>query len=291
VRGRPHPRYLDATSSSFPDHVRRHEYALGGIDYGPVGINEDSYICPVAAGFVIGTHDHAPSAGMFLTIAHGLGWKTQYAHLQARFVGFRDRVERRDIVAVMGASGQGATRGGVGVARHLHLTLWGPAWSPLFAGASRQDHAKSPSGWRYVLDPEEFSLGGRNTYLPYSRAEDAPVHDTAFAAVHEEAVRVADDLLDRMRDMDAIRVKRRKEFEEQMQFDYDVDQRIWFLWQRLDGGPHPFAPDEAHAHRATLLRFMRAVPRFTAPIVEPARRTEYRVHREQPVKTFEGRPL
>src|SRR5262249_54105633 len=60
---------------------------------------------------------------------------------------------------------------------------------------------------------------------------------------------------------------------------------------RLERGPHPFTEDDAHAHRATLLRFMSTVPRFTAPIVEPTRRGEYHVLRTQPVKVYEDRSL
>ena len=36
---------------------------------------------------------------------------------------------------------------------------------------------------------------------------------------------------------------------------------------------------------------MSAAPRLTAPIVEPARRGEYRVRRAQPMKTYEGRAM
>src|SRR2546427_10008393 len=159
-----------------------------------------------------------------LGVGHGLGWKTQYAHLQARFIGYRERVERRDVTAVMGASGTGASRGGGGVARHLHLTLLGPAWVPLFAGASRQDRPANNLGWRHILDPEEFSLGGRNTFLPYSRVDDA-AHDSAFAAMHEEAVRVSDDLHDRIVDADATRQKTREHIERDACISYYADCR------------------------------------------------------------------
>src|SRR5262249_58864494 len=100
--------------------------------------NEDTLVCPVAAGVAIGAHDDISTSGMALVIGHGLGWKTYYAHLQARFIGYRERVERRDVTAVMGASGTGASRGGGGGARHLHLTPRGAAWAPLVPPASRQ---------------------------------------------------------------------------------------------------------------------------------------------------------
>src|SRR5262245_58369719 len=56
VRDREHPPYLRAGTASFQDHVlRRQEFDLGGIDYGPAVANEDTLVCPVAAGVVIST--------------------------------------------------------------------------------------------------------------------------------------------------------------------------------------------------------------------------------------------
>ena len=290
VRDRQHPPYLRLGTSSFQDHVRRQDYNLGGIDYGPAAANEDTLVCPVAAGIVISAHDNVTSAGMTIGIGHGLGWKTQYAHLQARFIGYRERVERRDVAAVMGASGTGASRGGLTVSRHLHLTLLGPAWAPLFARASRQDQPAADPGWRHILDPEEFSLGGRNTFLPYSRGGDA-AYDSAFATLHDEAVRVADDLLDRIGDADAPRRRRATGSNARCVSTITSTSGSGSWGQRLEHGPHPFTEDDARAHRATLLRFMSAAPRLTAPIVEPARRSEYRVRRAQPMKKYEGRTM
>jgi hypothetical protein len=290
VTGRGFPPYLDVGSSSFPDHVRRPELSLGGIDYGPVAVREDTLVAPAAAGTVIKAVDNQTYGGMGITVGHGLGWKTDYAHLQARYVGYRERLERRDVFAVMGATGLGASRGGLGVARHLHLTLYGPAWTPLYAGASLQTHPRTRPTWRYVLDPEEFSLAGRNSYLPYSRGDDAS-HDTAFLALHADAVRAVDVLLDRLGYAAAAEAKLRTRFERETQFDYEIDQRLWFVWTRLGGDAHPFSATEVGEHRATLLRFMSATPRFTAPIVEPGRRAEYRMRRPSPMKVYDGRAL
>jgi murein DD-endopeptidase MepM/ murein hydrolase activator NlpD len=290
VTGRGFARYLEVGSSSFPDHVRRAELSLGGIDYGPAAIGADTEVAPAAAGTVIKAVDNETYGGMAITIAHGLGWKTDYAHLQARYIGYRERVERRDLIAIMGASGLGASRGGLGVARHLHLTLYGPAWTPLYAGVNLQKLTAERPSWRHVLDPEEFSLGGRNSYLPYSRAGDAS-HDTSFLALHADAVRVVDRLLDRLGDAAAAQAKLRTPLERDARFDYDVDQRLWFVWNRLGGETHPFSATEAGEHRAALLRFMSVTPRFTSPIVEPARRAEYRARRLTPLKVYDGRTL
>ena len=288
-KGRAFPGYFDSGTSSFRDHIQREALSFGGIDYAPTA-GEDTLITPVAAGTVITVFDVSAYGGMTITVAHGLGWKTLYAHLQARFVDVRERVDRRQVMAIMGATGLGATRGGLGVARHLHLSLFGPAWAPHLAGVMVQRHRTERPTSQFVLDPEEFSLSGRSEYLPYSRAEDS-AHDDAFLKLHAEAVTVADELLDRLGDADAARVKARSRFERITQFDFDVDQRLWFLWTRLEGAAHPFGADQARERRAALRRFMSATPRFTAPIVEADRRAEYRRRRPAPLKVYDGRAL
>lgn len=279
---------LLASSPRFFDHVNRGAgsgVTLGGVDYAPLP-DLETEICPVAGGMVVGAHDQNFSGGMELIIAHGLGWKTQYSHLKARFVGYRDSVSRRDVIALMGSSGWGATRGGLGVAIHTHLTLWGPAFTPLFKGVAVQNWTSKNPGYRNVLDPEEFSIGGKEAFLFYPRPEDA-THDQAFMAKHLEAVTLCDHLLDRLGDADTTKAKARERWETETRFDYNVDQRIWFLWQRIEKGPHPFSPSQVEEYRSALLDFMATVPRLTAPIVEPARRAEYRVLRARPLKVYE----
>lgn len=285
--GRGFAPYLDPRWSSFHDHLRWAPDSVGGIDYGPLPSAADTLVSPVAAGVVIATVDAHGVSGMVVTIAHGLGWKTIYGHLQARFVADGERVQRREIIAVMGASGWGASRGGLGVAHHLHLTLWGPAWAGELAGAAMQRRPAGAPGFRHALDPEAFSLAA-GSYLPYSRAGDAALDDE-FLALHAEAVRVADELLAQFDDRAAASARMRSRFERDTEFDYDVDQRIGFLRERLERGPHPFTADAAREHRATLLRFTRAVPRLTSPIVEARRRGEYLARRAEPLKTYDAR--
>jgi hypothetical protein len=83
----------------------------------------------------------------------------------------------------------------------------------------------------------------------------------------------------------------RTPFERETRFDYEVDQRLWFVWNRLGGEAHPFSATEVGEHREALRRFMTATPRFTSPIVEPPRRAEYRVRRPSPLKVYDGRGL
>jgi hypothetical protein len=93
-------------------------------------------------------------------------------------------------------------------------------------------------------------------------------------------------VLDRFDDAAATKVRARERWETATGFDYNVDQRIWFRWQRLENGSHPFNPSQVEEYRQILLDLMRTVPRRTAPIVEPTRRAEYRSLRAQPLKLY-----
>ena len=194
----------------------------------------------------------------------------------------------QDIIAVMGASGLGATRGGMGPVRQLHLNLWAPAYTPLFSRVHTQDWPNAPAGFRHLMDAEELSTAGKSTLLPFSRPGDVQ-YDDAFLTVHAEAVRFADELLDRLDDDEARTVKARDRWEREMRFDYQIDQRLWHVWQRLASGRHPFSADDAGQHRARLVEFMLSTPRLTAPIVEAARRADYRSVRATPLAVYKGR--
>jgi hypothetical protein len=284
---RDHPRYLH-TRSDFLGHTMDGGQNTAGIDYGPAAASEVTAICPIAAGVIIGHLNNKAVSGMGLIIAHGLGWKSEYWHLASRYVGFRDKIRRRDVIATMGRMGL-ATNRATPVAHpdHLHLNLLGPAYSPIFDRSRIQHRPKNRPGFQHYTDAELFSLAGPDAPLPYSRGEDAWL-DLEFGADHAAAVSYCDQLLDRIDDEGAREAKRREKWEIESQFDYQVDQRMWFLWQRLQDGPHPFSAREVDEHRATLRRFMGVLPTFTAPIVEPDRRGEYRIIRASPLKVSEN---
>ncbi len=272
--GRPTPPLLSlgsTTYSTFAGHVTRRAgsgYTLGGIDYGPLPGHHDTEVCAVAAGVVIGSTDHSGSGGVRLTIGHGLGWKTEYNHLKLRLATYRQRVRRGERIAVMGASGTGASRVEIGgPAVHLHLTLWGPAWTPLYDGIEVQNWPGRSPGFTSVLDPEDFSIAGAGRKLPYARPGDEAL-DNSFLGLHAEAVKFCDDLLDRLSDGEAARTRARERWEQETRFEYQVDRRIWFLWQRLEQGSHPFTPAQVVDYRAIVSKFMQAVPRLTAPVLE-----------------------
>lgn len=291
--GRRYAPYLPQ-SASFLDHMNRmgggaSGVGLAGIDYAPIPNEATTLICPAARGIVIGHRDAQTMSGMTVTLGHGLGWKTEYAHLEARYVGYRSGwVDRRDVIAVMGAAGLGANRGGLGPIRHLHLNLWGPAWTSLLSGVLIQEWPKSLSGFRHLVDPEELSLMGKSKSLAYSERSDVAADDR-FLSVHAEAVRFTDLMLDRLDDAEARAAKARDRWETELGFDFNVDQRIWHAWHRLESGRHPFAADEAAADRANLLEFMLTAPRLTAPVVDAPRTADYRKLRTSPLATYQGR--
>jgi murein DD-endopeptidase MepM/ murein hydrolase activator NlpD len=287
VSGREHPGHYDHESSNYQAHISRsRDTSMGGIDYRPFPF-AGTYICPVAKGIVGAAIDDHPEAGMLLVVAHGLGWHTLYAHLHARFVDVRSRIDRRDVVAVMGKSGIGANRADVPGAVHLHLSLYGPVYAALYAGIAVQERPEASLRFRCVLDPEEFSLAGKGRDLPYPDPGDWAAVDEPFLKVHDAAVRFCDDLLARMTgDAEAGAARQRTKAERALQFESDVDQRIWFLWQRLQTGRHPFSPTEVAEYRATLRGFMCTVPRLTAPVVEPEGQGKYYRVRATPLKTY-----
>jgi murein DD-endopeptidase MepM/ murein hydrolase activator NlpD len=281
-------------NATFVGHLRRiggdsSGIGAAGIDYAPYPGAPQTLICPAAAGVVIGHRDSLNVSGMTLTIAHGLGWKTEYAHLQARFVGYgTGRVDRGDIIAIMGASGTGATRGGTqGPLYHVHLNLYGPAYTPLYRDFVVQPWPQRPRGYQYLVDAEDFSLAGRATALRYRRPEDDDL-DRRFLRAHDAAVQYCDDLLDRLGDAEAAAARERDQWERATQLAYNVDLRIWLLWQRLGGTRHPFDAGQVARHRTALLEFITTMPRLTAPIVEGSRAAEYRRRSERPLKVYES---
>ncbi len=280
------PSYLHG--NNFAQHVNRPEleFNLGGIDYAPIA-GGDTAVCPIAAGAVTGAVDNERMGGMYLTIAHGLGWKSEYNHLQARYVGHPDAVARREVIGLMGHSGQGANRPGY-KETHLHLTVFAPVYSRLYRGATLQVQRERPHWsprWGFIVDPEQFSATGPRTPLPYPQRGDAQ-NDEVFLAKHADAVEFCDDLLDRLGDGDAEAAKAREAWEIRCAFDAHVDERIWYLWRRLIGDRHPFSAGQVSEYRAALLDFMGTMPRFTAPIVEADQRQIYRLPHPAPLKVY-----
>jgi hypothetical protein len=72
-------------------------------------------------------------------------------------------------------------------------------------------------------------------------------------------------VLDRFDAAAAMKVRARERWETGTGFDYNVDQRIGFRWQRLENGSQPFNPSQVEESRQTLPDLMRTVPRLTAP--------------------------
>jgi murein DD-endopeptidase MepM/ murein hydrolase activator NlpD len=274
---RPAPPLLaigSSTYATFAGHVNRPAaggVTAGGVDYAPLPGDAPTEVCAVARGVVIASSPHSGYCGVLLNVGHGLGWKSGYCHLRSRLATYRGWVGRGEPIALMGATGTGASRVEIGgPVVHLHLTLWGPAWTPLYDGIDVQQFSNPDAGFAYRLDPEQFSVAGIGTLLPYVRPGDDGLDDK-FLTLHDEAVRRCDALLARLGDAEALQIRTRNQWEVETKFDYHVDQRIWYLWQRLGRGAHSLSPAEAAENRAALRAYMEVVPRFTAPLVERRR--------------------
>lgn len=294
---RDRPSYRSPTYSSFRGHLLFGAYNTGGVDYAPLPVQATTEICPAAEGVVVGFNDNYPVSGMTFFIAHGLGWTTAYSHLKGRFVGYRRWAFRRHVIALMGDSGLGGRRGGMEIQSqdHLHLTLYGPPYAPLLKDVALQEFPPDREILRrYVMDPEDFSIAGKSTYLPYQRDQDSR-YDHEFSAMNREAIDFCDRMLDALGDAAAMNAKARGRFEKETYFSYRVGERILFLWERLERGPHSFTASQVDGYRTKLLEFMTTVPRLTAPIVEPSRRASYDTISRTPVlykdeRAFGGQP-
>lgn len=141
-----------------------------GIDFHVSSSPPYTEIVPCAAGWVWDT-GFEDSIGEYITVTHGLSYYTMYAHLKERFVTEGSPVERNQVMAIGGNTGQNA-RG----VWHLHLGVLVPeyAWDSDF---------QSPGAGLRWANPDALSESGKR--LDLWRENDL---DTAFQNDVKEAV-------------------------------------------------------------------------------------------------------
>jgi murein DD-endopeptidase MepM/ murein hydrolase activator NlpD len=85
----------------------------------------DSYIRAAGGGVVVGAGDD-PVYGRFVTLDHGGGYRTLYAHASETLVEVGQEVRRNEVIALSGSTGRST-------APHLHfeILLNGEAVDPL----------------------------------------------------------------------------------------------------------------------------------------------------------------
>lgn len=120
------PARLDSTSSAVPDawpltqrgfvtqeHLGRIPGQHPGID---IAIPEGSYVRAAGSGQVIEAGEDE-TYGKFLRIRHPDGYETVYGHASELFVSGGDEVDRHQVVALSGNTGNST-------APHLHFEIW-----------------------------------------------------------------------------------------------------------------------------------------------------------------------
>lgn len=221
---------------------------------------------------------------MVIMVYHPFGYITQYLHLKSRFVDAGEKVNRNDVIAIMGDSGANA-RGKV----HLHLNLYGPAYSKYLKGikinSRNTDHG---------LDPEEFSIIGKGEELVYQRIDDK-LYDENLWKKHFTAQSELGQILAVLPAQDLQKIKedtnkRKLDAERRLEMKYGIraiDREIEFLYTAIIKGDYKslFSKNDEEKILNILQVYMSIVPRLTAPIKEPGG-TGYHRLSEKPLKEY-----
>lgn len=245
-----------------------------GLDIAPIG--DPTEIVPAASGYVYNIiPDNEFGGGMILQIMHPFGYRSNYLHLDARYVDKRIEVKRRDVIADMGATGEGA----VGIT-HLHFNIVGPEYSKFLKGVEMYHNVVG----EFIPDPEDFSIAGKGSKLPYQRQEDKS-YDEALWKMHFDAQKYMEPV---MREFPKGQVKVKSDLAKQrlveefgirkLEEEFGIraiDKDIEFTVSSILDGKHPFSKGGAEKIVAQLSTYMQRVPRLTAPIKEPARANDY----------------
>jgi murein DD-endopeptidase MepM/ murein hydrolase activator NlpD len=85
-----------------------------GIDIGGLGYGAN--ILAADGGTVI-TSDYSSSYGNYVTISHGNGYTTLYAHMSKRLVSKGDTITKGQIIGLVGSTG-------LSTGPHLHFEIW-----------------------------------------------------------------------------------------------------------------------------------------------------------------------
>jgi hypothetical protein len=146
----------------------------------------------------------------------------------------------------------------------------------LSAACIRAGGTTTPARERISLRPRLAPLAGSaRRPAPSLLALGSSTHSTFAGHVNRPAVSGVTaggvDHAPLPGDAEALQVRTRDRWEVETTFDYNVDQRIWYLWQRLGRGAHSLSAAEAAENRAALRAYMEVTPRLAAPLVERRR--------------------
>lgn len=253
---------FDGRISRYDQHLTRFGSAsAGALDFDQV--EKPTMIVPAVSGYVRRVMDNVPGFGMGILLLHPFGYVTLYIHLNARYAVPRLKLERTDIMAEMGKSGdraQGIT--------HLHFELGAPSYVKYLKGVKAN---LSIRGY-YALDPEEFSIAGKDSALPYQELSDGAFDDALWKKHFEAQEFLSKVVREYPRGQFVAREAppgRRTIADEHGV--RDLDDEITFVYESILKDNHPFSQNYAREIFKTLRSYMLLVPRLTAPIKEPGR--------------------
>jgi len=253
----------------------------GGLDFGPVA--DIPEIVPAASGHILRTVDDNPGSGMFVLVQHPFGYSTSYHHLSARYeIPNRPqaKVERNNVIAVMGSSGSNARR------IHLHLSLWGPAYTKYLSGIKVQErYSTSLNLHLYNLDPEQFSIAGKGSELPYQRLDDKLYDENSWKR-HFDAQNYLKEVLNEFPKAQ-VEIKKspsQRRLERALNI-RTIDREIEFILSAISLGKYKslFSKNDEEKILKVLRGYMQEVPRLTAPIKEREKEENYQYLSNQKV--------
>lgn len=253
---------FDGKISDFAQHLdRRPSDDMPGLDFAVVTKSRTTEIVPAAGSYTLWfAPDAAGGAGMVIRLLGPFGYAISYQHLNAGYFMGRTKIDRNYIIGEMGKSGRNARD-----IIHLHLTLFGPAYSPYLRGI----YVHTTSDGLYILDPEEFSISGKGTRLPYQKLDDLR-YDEILWQEHLKAQKFLEEVL-RTFPRNIITIEKtpaEQRLEEERGF-RAIDKEIRFIYKSILEGKHWLTRNDADRVLGKLRELMQMVPRLTAPIREP----------------------
>lgn len=255
----------DEWRQDFYGHLRRepHKVGVAGVD---LKADASTIILAADDGYVTKIDEHK------IVIFNGLGFRTQYGHIDQILVSLHQYVRQGQPI------GKGGTTA-VGKYNHGHLTLFGPEYAPFFKGfregVNLQSWKNVVVSWKYVLDPELFSAFA--DCLPYFRKDvnrGVPLIDRV-KLVQKEVYGMLDQL--RKQDLSGSEKselegllkgdKFSQSYLDRTQIDVYLDRKMAFLYRQLNKTNPPFSNPGTILHKLVDL-MANYVPALTASIAK-----------------------
>ena len=267
----------------WPANFRQHQSRTGlgaggasGIDY--YASLETGVASPAKGIMYSSTARSVP--GIIISVYHGLGYITNCGHVRERFARAYEDVPRGAIIGAGGSAGTGGE-----VYPHIHLTTFGPVYTPYLKNVTLEPWLNEKHPWQYVIDGEQFSIDNSGQ-LPYVHQGDFKLDDI-FWGVHEDAVKYCDDVLKGLATKESLAMMERTDSEKRVGVNHGVDVRLLYLYELINTGKSPLSRNENDKIKAKLIEYMTTTPALTAPIKDDSKPELYKILRKEPLYTWD----